>query len=149
MSDIVLSGEGKLLKLLGEERVLLEQMKKLTDEQARHIEKDEFEELGKLLDKRQELIEKINGLHQESAPLMQSCVSSSDYEMVVKIDELKSKIKQILAECNDQNNRNVEELRHKSQDYAERIETQSSKRKVIGGYAQAVPNSSEKFDKKT
>jgi len=149
VSDIVFSSEGKLLKLLSEELGLLEQMKKLTDEQSRHIERDEFEELGKLLEERQKLIEKINGLHQETAPLVQSCVSSSDYETVLQIDNIRGKIKQILTECNAQNDRNVEELSRKSEEYTERIEKQSSKRKVIGGYAQAVPNSSERFDKKT
>ena len=149
MSGIVFAGEVKFTKLLNDELNLLEQMKSLTEEQARYIEMDEFDELVKLLDNRQKLIEKIDGLHQETDPLMQSYISSADYGTILQIENLREKIKKTLTLCKEQNDRNVKALSEKSEDHSEKIEKQSAKRKVIGGYAQAVPTSSERFDKKT
>jgi len=149
VSGIVFSGEVKFTKLLNDELNLLEQMKSLTEEQARYIEMDEFDELVKLLDNRQKLIEKIDGLHQETDPLMQSYISSADYGTILQIENLREKIKKTLTLCKEQNDRNVETLRQKSEEHAEKIEKQSAKRKVIGGYAQAAPTSSMRFDKKT
>ena len=149
MSDTVFSGVEKLTKLLNGELKLLEKMKELTDEQARQIEADEFDGLGELLNERQALIEKINGLHQESNPLMQSYVSSSDYGAVLQIDNLRNKIKQTLLECKELNEKNVGALADKTKDHTEKIDQQSTKIKGIGGYAQAVTSTSERFDKKT
>ena len=102
-----------------------------------------------MLDERQTLIEKINGLHQESTPLMQSYVSSSDYGAILQIDNLRSKIKKILSQCKELNEKNVSVLADKSKEHTEKIDKQSAKIKGIGGYAQAVPNTPERFDKKT
>ena len=149
MSDVFFKGRSRLTELLGEELKLLENIKELTDEQTRQIEMDEFDGLEKLLGSRQELIDKINGLHQDSEPLMQSYVSSSDSQKIREIDELQEEIKQILQSCKESNERNVEMLSHKSVSQKEKIGKQSAQRKGIGGYAQAVPTSSEMFDKKT
>ena len=149
MSDNFFEKTTRLTKLLGDELKLLESIKELTDEQTRQIEMDEFDGLEKLLEHRQELIEKINGLHQESQELMQSYVSSSSLKPVREIERLKEEIKYLLQNCKELNEKNVEMLRHKSTAQKEKIGKQSAQRKGIGGYAQAVPTSSEMFDKKT
>jgi len=149
VSGFAVTSEKRLTELLGEELKLLNNIVELTDEQTRQIDLDEFDGLGKLLDDRQKLIEKINGLHQETTPLMQSYVSSSDYEKIYEIDDLRDQIKQVLTKCKNLNEINVEALSQKSTIQSEKIEKQSAQRKGIGGYAQAVPTSSERFDKKT
>ncbi|MCL2248431.1 MAG: flagellar export chaperone FlgN [Oscillospiraceae bacterium] len=149
MSDNFFEKATRLTKLLDDELKLLENIKELTDEQTRQIEMDEFDGLEKLLERRQELIEKINGLHQESQELMQSYVSSSSLKPVREIENLKEEIKYLLQTCKESNERNIEMLSHKSTTQKEKIGKQSAQRKGIGGYAQAVPTSSEMFDKKT
>ena len=133
----------KLSKLLAEELELYGQIQKLTEEQTDLLSEDDIDAFNSSLDKREELIEKIKGLHQDSNPLMHSCVSND------KIDELMKKIRKTLETCSKLNDKNEEILREKTQDHTKKIDEQSSKRKGIGGYAQSVPNTPEMFDKKT
>ena len=72
--------ETRLLELLGEEQVILEQIRALTGMQAALITADDMEAFNYSLDSRQELIEKINGLHQETDVLMQSYIAFSGQE---------------------------------------------------------------------
>jgi len=143
VSKIASADIEKLSKLLSEELELYGQIQKLTEEQTELLAEDDIDAFNSSLDKREELIEKIKGLHQESNPLMQSCVSND------KIDELMKKIRKTLETCSKLNDKNEEILREKTQDHTKKIDEQSSKRKGIGGYAQSVPNTPEMFDKKT
>ena len=149
MNVIAFSEIERLAELLREELKILEEIEVLTDEQTRLIDHEEFDELTKLLSSRQRLMDKINGLHQETTPLMQSYVSSSKHNPVYEVDEIREQIKQVLTKCRTLNEANVNVLREKSTLQSEKIEKQSAQRKGIGGYAQAVPTSSERFDKKT
>jgi len=148
VSKIASADLERLSKLLGEELKLHEKILKLTEEQTKLLTKDDIEAFNSSLDKREELIEKIKGLHQESNPLMQSYASSSD-EGGGKIDELKTKIRNELSICAQLNDENLAVVNQKSEGHTKKIEEQSAKRKGIGGYAQSVPNTPEMFDKKT
>jgi len=133
----------KLSKLLSEELELYGQIRKLTEKQTELLAEDDIDAFNISLEQREALIEKIKGLHQESNPLMHSCVSDD------KIDKLKKKIRIELEACSKNNDKNISVLHEKTQDHTKKIDEQSSKRKGIGGYAQSVPNTPEMFDKKT
>ena len=139
----------RLSVLLGKELEIFAKIRKLTGEQAELLAKDDVDQFISSLDKRQELIEKINGLHQESDPLMQSYVSSPADEKYAEIEELREKIRETVGICAELNDKNVAEMKAKSEAHTKKIDKHSAKRKGIGGYAQAVPNTPEVFDTKT
>jgi len=141
----------RLIELLGDELKLYGQIKKLTEKQAELLAKDDIEAFNSSLEKRAELIEKIKGLHQDSDPLMQSYVSyaSDGDSRNSEIDKLNKKIREVLEICSGLNTDNIAAMKAKTEEHTKKIEKQSAKRKGIGGYAQAVPNTPEVFDKKT
>jgi len=140
----------RLSKLLGDELELHRKIKKLTEEQTELLAKDDIEAFNISLDKREKLIEKIKGLHQESNPLMQSYASSSGSNgKDGEIEEKKAKIREIVESCALLNDENIISLREKTENLTKEIDEKSAKRKGIGGYAQSVPNTPEMFDKKT
>ena len=139
----------KLSELLKKELEIFEEVLELTGEQTKLLEKDDIETLNSSLEKRQELIDKINGLHQESGALMQSYVSSPEEQKDAVIEDYRKRIKQIINTCAEQSEKNMGEIKLKAEAQTNKIEKQSAKRKGIGGYAQAVPNTPEMFDKKT
>ena len=141
----------RLLQLLGDELELCGQIRELTEEQTQFLDKDDLEKFNISLERREELIQKIKGLHQESKPLMQSYVSlsSSDKEKSSEVDRLNKRIREALEFCALHNDRNISAMKEKTQEHTKKIDEQSAKRKGIGGYAQAVPNTSGMFDKKT
>jgi len=141
----------RLSKLLGEELEFYVNIRKLTEEQTELLAKDDIEAFDDSLVKRETLIEKIKGLHQESNPLMQSYVSfsSAGNKTDSNIDELKKKIREQLEVCAKLNDKNTETMKVKADEHSKKIDDQSAKRKTIGGYAQAVPNVPEMFDKKS
>ena len=146
------SDKGRLSELLGEELKIYEKIRKITNEQAELLTKDDIEEFNNSLDKREELIEKIKGLHQESEPLMQSYVSFSslaDENKDSTIEGLKKKIRKALEDCAKLNDKNIKAMQNKTEEHAKKIDEQSAKRKGIGGYAQNITSSPEMFDKKT
>ena len=151
MSKDVFADTERLSKLLNEELELYVQIRKLTEEQTEILAKDDIEAFDNSLNKRETLIEKIKGLHQESTPLMQSYVSfSSDGNNTDgKIDELKKQIRDELETCAELNDKNMDTMQQKTDEHTKRIDEQSAKRKTIGGYAQSVPNIPEMFDKKS
>ena len=151
MSKFASADKERLSKLLGEELELYKQIRKLTEQQKELLAKDEIDEFNISLDKREKLIEKIKGLHQESDPLMQSYASLSAGEKTKdsKIDEFKKQIRKELTVCAQLNEENIESMSEKTEEHKKKIEEQSAKRKGIGGYAQSVPNTPEMFDKKT
>ena len=149
MSKIASADTERLLKLLGDELELHEKIRKLTEEQTKLLTKDDIDVFNSSLNKREELIEKIKGLHQEINPLMQSYTSLSSSEKNGKIEDLKKKIRETVEICADLNDKNILAMRTKTEDHIKKIDEQSAKRKGIGGYVQSVPNTPEMFDKKT
>jgi len=141
----------RLLELLENELELYKQIRKLTEKQAQLLNKDDIDSFNGSLEKRAELIEKIKGLHQDSDPLMQSYVSyaSDGDSRNSEIDKLNKKIREVLEICSELNTDNIAAMKAKTEEHTKKIEKQSAKRKGIGGYAQAVPNTPEVFDKKT
>ena len=140
----------QLSELLGEELKIYGQIRKLTEKQTGLLAKDDITAFNSSLDKREELIEKIKGLHQEKDPLMQSYISlSSGGNGNEEIEKLKGQIREIITDCSRINDENMAAMKEKTEDHIKRIDEQSAKRKGIGGYAQSVPNTPEVFDKKT
>jgi len=156
----------RLSKLLGEELDYYKKIRKLTEEQVELLGKDDMEAFNSSLIKREELIEKIKGLHQEKEPLMQSyaSLSKSDFtqseitpgenpqsggKQNKKIDNLNKQIREIIEVCVEINDKNILSVEEKTQNLAKKIDEQSAKRKGIGGYVQSVPNTPEMFDKKS
>ena len=146
----------RLTKLLSEELEHYKQIRKLTEEQALLLGKDDIEAFNSSLGKREELIEKIKGLHQEKEHPVQSCASTSksanpqnEGKQNKEIDSLNKQIREIIEICAEINDRNILSVKEKTEELAKKIDEQSSKRKGIGGYVQSVPNTPEMFDKKT
>ena len=151
MSNFSSADTEQLFGLLSEELEFYAKIRNLTEEQAELLAKDDIEAFDNSLNKRETLIEKIKGLHQESNPLMQSYASfsSGGNKTDSKIDELKKQIRQQLEICARLNDENLEAMKIKKDEHTKKIDEQSAKRKGIGGYAQSVPNSPEMFDKKS
>jgi len=139
----------RLSKLLSEELELYEKIRKMTEEQAKLLAKDDIEAFNISLDKREKLIEEIKGLHQESTPLMQSYASMSSSGKNSTVEELIKKIREALEACAQLNDENILFLKEKTENLTKEIDEKSAKRKGIGGYVQSVPNNPEMFDKKT
>jgi flagellar biosynthesis/type III secretory pathway chaperone len=143
----------RLSQLLSDELEIYGQIRKLTENQVELLDKDEFEEFDSSLEKREGLIGKIKGLHQEKETLMQSYVSFSksneNKHTTEKIENLKEQIQETLQICSDLNNKNIAVMEKKTKEQTHKIDEHSAKRKGIGGYAQAVVNTPEMFDKKT
>jgi len=141
----------RLLELLENELELYKQIRKLTEKQAQLLNKDEIDSFNGSLEKRAELIEKIKGLHQDSDPLMQSYVSA--IKNVANADEsiekLREQIRGEITECSRLNDENMAAMKDKVEEHTKKIDEKSAQRKGIGGYAQAVPNTPEIFDKKS
>ena len=72
MSKFSREDEMRLIKLLSDEHALFGQIRALTEKQSAFLKQDDTDAFEGSLDERQELIEKINGLHQETKVLMQS-----------------------------------------------------------------------------
>ena len=144
--------QSSLLKLLEEEMAVFEQIRELTEKQTDLLAVDDAEALDETLDRRQELIEKIKGLHQESDVLMQSYISFSKAAgggKDVKIETAAEKLRQVITECAELNERNMASAKETAEEYIKRIGKLSLSRKSFGAYAPQMPNSSELFDKKT
>ena len=142
--------EERLLELLGQELELFDRIREMTAAQAELLKADDPEGFNRSLDSRQEIIEKINGLHQESDVLMQSYVSF--YATGRKDDAIRAaaeRIDSIIAECAELNDRNTAAAQVKTEDYIRQIGNLSLRRKSLGKYAQSVPNNPELFDKMT
>jgi len=151
VSEFASADKERLTKLLNDKLDIYKKIFKLTEEQAKLLDKDDIEAFNGSLDKRAGLMEKINGLHQESETLMQSYVStSSDTDKKnSEINILNKEIIEILNDCANLNDKNIALMNEKTQEHIKKIEEQSAKRKGVTGYVQSVPNTPEVFDKKT
>jgi len=152
MSIFTKEMEARLLQLLDKELELFSQMREQTMKQAEFLTADNTSAFDKSLEIRQQLINKINGLHQESDPLMQSYLSFSAAPGNKKsraIEAAEEKRTALISECIALNEENIAAVTKKSESYTERITKLSSSKKGIGAYIQSVPNDAELFDKKT
>ena len=144
--------QSRLLELLGEELTLFEKVRELTDKQTELIKTDETDAFNESLDRRWELIEKINGLHQETDVLMQSYISfssSAGGAKAVNVETAAEKLRGLIAECASMNDSNLAMAMEMAEGYTERIDRLSLGRKSLEAYAQSVPNSPKHFDQKT
>ena len=144
--------EKRLLELLEKEFGLFEQMLEQTMKQTELLALDDVFAFEKSLDTRQELIEKINGLHQESDVLMQSYISYSAAPPGKKsaaIDKATAKLRGILSECHEQNAKNIASIKERAEEHTQRIAELGKSKKTLGAYALSVPDNSEFFDKTT
>ena len=152
MSGFSKDKEARLLELLSQELEIFERMRELTGKHAELIAEDEVDALGESLDRRQELIEKINGLHQESNALMQSYMSYSNSaggKSIGEIEKAAGRIRDIIAECAGLDEKNTEAAKEKVEQYKVRANKLSLNRKSMGAYIQGVANNPEMFDKMT
>ena len=144
--------QSRLLGLLGEELALFKQIRGLTEKQTELLTADDTEAFDESLERRQELIEKINGLHQETDLLMQSYISFSSSAGGGKIDAVETaaeRIRGVIAECAALNDSNITMVKGMAEEYVKRIDKLSLSRKSLGAYAQNVPSNSMHFDRKT
>ena len=151
MSVFTADNAARLLDLLGKEQEIFGQIRETTEKQTELIEADDIEGFDKSLDSRQELIEKINGLHQETELLMQSYMSYSTSHAGGKIEKIDKAIEQLqntIAECAKMNEKNTAAAKQRAEDYAERSGKLNIGRKSLGSYMQTVESNSEMFDKK-
>ena len=152
MSDFSADNKKRLLVLKKQETELFAQMRGITEKQAELIEADDLAAFNETLDSRQELIEKINGLHQESDALMQSYISYADSPEGEKIGELDAAIAELrglVAEIAGMSEGIMEAAKTRAAHYTERIGTLSLSRKSLGKYQTDLPNSPQMFDKMT
>lgn len=144
--------EKRLLELLGEAAGLAEQVAGMAEEQSAMLAADDLDGFNKSLDEGQGIINRINGLHQESEALMQSYASfaiSADGGKIETIDAATARFVEILERCAALNNRNLAEAKEKTEEFIRQIGSLSLKRKSIGSYAMNIGNDSAFIDKKT
>ena len=152
MSSFSHDKEARLLELLYQEIELYLRIYELTEEQAKLLIEDDTDSFIGSLDKRQEIIERINGLHQEAYALMQSYVSFTGQAAggnIDAIDKAAAKRQDLIAGCVALNDKNTTAAKGKAEDYVKRIGKLSLSRKSLEIYIPDIPNSSEIFDKKT
>jgi len=142
----------RLRELLKQELEAFGKMLELTAKQTELIAEDDTEAFDESLDRRQELIEKINGLHQETNALMQSYISYSGAasgESIGDIDALYGRLRETITECAALNDKNIAAAKEKADKYRGRIDKLSLSRKSMGAYIQTVANGPEMFDRRT
>ena len=152
MNDFSQGKETRLLELLDQEIELFTRIYELTEKQAALLTEDDVGAFNSSLDSRQELIEKINGLHQESDSLMRSYASFTGSATGKKIDQIESAVakrQELMAGCLALNGKNTAVAKEKAGDYIKRIEKLSQDRKGLETYTPSVPNDPELIDKKT
>jgi len=142
------AANARLLTLLEEELLAWEQIHKLTQEQAQLLDSEELDSLEKSIDQRQHLMEKINGLHQESNDLMQSYNKHQSGSKNTAIEAVLGKLRKMIVLCSEQNETNIISAEEIKSGFIARVEELGQKRKSIGAYAPDITESSELFDKK-
>ena len=142
----------RLLGLLKKEIEAFEQILGLTEKQTELLAADDIEEFNKLLESRQVLIGKINGLHQESDILMQSYnayTSAPGKKRVKEVESASKQLREIIEKCIQLNEKNTGTAKGIIEGYSEQIEKLSTTRKGLESYIIPVENESEMFDKMT
>ena len=152
MKDFSQDKQSRLLALLSEELAIFKQIRELTGKQAELLGTEDVTALDESLASRQELIEKINGLHQETEVLMQSYISfkgAAGKSKIPGIEAASDELRGVIIECAGLNDKNMALAKGKNEEYSERIGKLNVGRKSLGAYAQSIPNNSELFDTKT
>ena len=152
MSEFSQDRRARLLELLDKEIELFGRIYELTVKQAELLAADDIEAFDKSLDNRQTLIEKINGLHQDTGILMQSYVSFADSNSGKKIDAIEkaeAKRMDILTQCASLNEKNSLAANEVTETYTKKIDKLTMTRKGLEIYTPGMTNNSELFDKKT
>ena len=151
MSDFSRADESRLLTLLMQQTELFGQIRGKTQEQKELLAADDIVSFELSLAHRQELIEQINGLHQESELLMQSYLSlkAAGKGKSKAIDEAAVKLREIVSQCVSMNDVNTETAKTLAEDYIKHIGKLTQSRKSIGAYAPEMPVNPERFDTMT
>ena len=150
MSGFSVRKKARLLELINNEIELFGRMRLITEKQAELIETDDIAAFDETLDRRQELIEEINGLHQESDDLMQSYISyadSSGGESIGELDEAIARLRGAIEGCAEMNDKITEAAKIRALQYTERIGSLNLSRESLGRYQQKLPNNPKMFDK--
>ena len=152
MNDFSQDGRARLLELLDQEIGLFGRIYELTVKQAELLADDDIDGFNKSLDSRQVLIEKINGLHQETDILMQSYMSfagSDDGKKVEAIEKAEEQWLDMVTQCAVLNEKNNSAAKDKNSNYIKRIDKLNLSRKSLGVYTPDLTNYSELIDRKT
>ena len=150
MSVFTGSDAASLIELLNQELAISGRILELTVKQADLIAADDIDAFDGSLGLRQELIEKIDGLHQESDVLMQSYISNSgnaEGDAHGDIEELESRLRDIIAECAGLDEKNTIAAKEKAESYKERISKLNLSRKSMKSYVPSISNDPEMFDR--
>ena len=143
------TSKDRLLQLLTDELKIFVELRKIVEVQSELLSTDDIEEFGNLLTEREKLIEKISGLQQEKAELMQSCdyVSEDDKSSDCEIGRLLESVREELILCAELNDEYIVAMRSKVEEHTRRIDDHAAMRKGVGGYVQAVSGVPEAFDR--
>ena len=142
----------RLIELIGQELELFGRIREIAMAQTELLEADYIESFDYSLDSRQEIIEKINGLHQESDVLMQSYISFSNSAGGGKFDEIESaatRLREMIALCVELDEKNTSIIEGKKEDHTRQVTEMSMRRESLGKYAPNLPNNPKMFDKMT
>ena len=142
----------RLQELLEEETDIFRQIRELTRVQKELLAADDIDGFNSALDDRLELIEKINGLHQETNLLMQSYKvfkNSPGGSESVEIENAVALLQETIAETVELDGSNAVLAKRKAEEYIKQIGKLSLTRKSIGKYAPGAPTTSALFDRKT
>jgi hypothetical protein len=144
--------QSRLLELLGLQIGLFRQIRELTERQTELLLAEDIDAFDQSLSSRQALIEKIDGLHQESDILMQSYLffsGSAGGGKIKAIEESAGELRGVIEECAVMDRKNMAMLKEQAEQNIEQIGKMDLGKKSVGAYIQNVPQSPELFDKKT
>lgn len=142
MSNMSAMEAKKLAAMLGDEKALLEEFLSLTHRQTELLASEDLEGFGVLLDKRRDLIGKIDEIKQE---LDAAGKGKADAE----VTKLRSDIHETLREIEKVSNANRETLKKLMTQLGDEIKKLTESQKLLEGYGQsALGASSEYFDKR-
>ena len=150
MSVFTGDDETSLIELLNQELVISGRILELTVRQADLIATDDIDAFDDSLGFRQELIDKIEGLHQESDVLMQSYISYSSSAVGEESGDIEasvSRLRDIFTKCASLDDKNTIAAKEKAESYKGRIGKLSMSRKSMRSYIPNISNDPEMFDR--
>ena len=142
----------RLIELIEQELKMFGRIREISVAQTDLLATDYIESFDKSLDARQEIIEKINGLHQESEVLMQSYISfsnSADSDKINEIESAATRLRDMIALCVELDEKNTSMIEGKKQEHTRQVTEMSMRRESLGKYAPNLPNNPKMFDKMT
>lgn len=140
-----------MVQLLNEELKAYSEIRTIAEAQNEVLDNDNIEDFNSLLLKRGELIDEITELQQMKNVLLKPCNQSTSNEddQSNDVDKILEKIRDELTKCAKINDKQMDIIKSKTEVLTKKIDDQSTRRKGIGGYVQAVPNESDTFDEST